>query len=126
MVSWDACCAMSCTDSVSCRYDFIEFIRNGGRRPHAHPDPLTRQGSIELVSEASDPGQTEQQAPSPTHQQAGADPLTPHSNAGGLTPDPINPVLILKASHGQQQYPVGLPPKLPALQTTVCGRPKLA
>ncbi|KAL0037315.1 hypothetical protein WJX79_001603 [Trebouxia sp. C0005] len=31
------------------RYDFIEFIRNGGRRPHAQPDPLTRQGSIELT-----------------------------------------------------------------------------
>ena len=104
---------------VLCRYDFIEFIRNGGRRPHAQPDPLTRQGSIELVSEASDAGQTEQQAPPPTHIHPGADPLQPRDNAEGMARDPMEAALGFKPSDRQQQHQLGLPTKLAPLQTAV-------
>ena len=42
-----------------CRYDFIEFIRNGGRRPHVlPPEGVQRQLSIELSSENSNEGST--------------------------------------------------------------------
>lgn len=101
------------------RYDFIEFIRNGGRRPHAQPDPLTRQGSIELVSEASDAGQTEQQAPPPTHIHPGADPLQLRDNAEGVTRDHMEAALGFKPSDRQQQQQLGLQTKLAPLQTAV-------
>ncbi|KAL3159876.1 hypothetical protein ABBQ38_010274 [Trebouxia sp. C0009 RCD-2024] len=61
------------------RYDFIEFIRNGGRRPQPQPDCLTRQGSIELVSEPSDPGET--QHPPPIPQYAPPGPPKPSTQA---------------------------------------------
>lgn len=102
-----------------CRYDFIEFIRNGGRRPHAQPDPLTRQGSIELVSEASDAGQTEQQPPPPTHVHPKADPLQPHDNAEGMARDHMEAVLGFRPSEAQQQHQLGLQTKLAPLQTAV-------
>ncbi|DBB02881.1 TPA: hypothetical protein ACH3X1_013486 [Trebouxia sp. C0004] len=101
------------------RYDFIEFIRNGGRRPYAHPDPLTRQGSIELVSEASDAGQTEQKPPPPTHIHPGADPLQPHDNAEGMTRDHMEAALGFRPSDGQQQHQLGLQTKLAPLQTAM-------
>ncbi|KAL0020410.1 hypothetical protein WJX77_000240 [Trebouxia sp. C0004] len=103
------------------RYDFIEFIRNGGRRPYAHPDPLTRQGSIELVSEASDAGQTEQKPPPPTHIHPGADPLQPHDNAEGMTRDHMEAALGFRPSDGQQQHQLGLQTKLAPLQTAAGG-----
>ena len=109
---WSECC-------VVCRYDFIEFIRNGGRRPHAQPDPLTRQGSIELVSEASDAGQTEQQPPPPTHIHPGADPLQPRDNAEGMARDHMEAALGVKPSDRRQQHHMGLHTKLAPLQTAV-------
>ena len=109
---WSECCVLS-------RYDFIEFIRNGGRRPHAQPDPLTRQGSIELVSEASDAGQTEQQPQPPTHIHLGADPLQPCDNAEGMARDHMEAALSFKPSGEQQQHGPGLQTKLAPLQTAV-------
>ncbi len=110
---------MSSDSCVMCRYDFIEFIRNGGRRPHAQADPLTRQGSIELVSEASDAGQTEQQPPPPTHIHPGANPLQPRDNAEGMTRDHMEAAHGFKPSDAQQQHQLGLQTKLPPLQTPV-------
>jgi len=114
-----ACSDVWSEHCVLCRYDFIEFIRNGGRRPHAQPDPLTRQGSIELVSEASDAGQTEQQPPPPTHIHPGADPLQPRDNAEGMARDHMEAALGFKPSDGQQQHQLGLQTKLGPLQTAV-------
>ena len=114
-----ACSDVWSEHCVLCRYDFIEFIRNGGRRPHAQPDPLTRQGSIELVSEASDAGQTEQQPPPPTHVHPGADPLQPRDNAEGMTGDHMEAALGFKPSDRQQQHQLGLQTKLAPLQTAV-------
>ena len=98
-----------------CRYDFIEFIRNGGRRPQAHPDPLTRQGSMELVSEASDPGQTHQQPPTP--QDITPAPLWHDSQAASqhAATDPHR-----KASDPQQHQDLLASHKLAPLQTRVC------
>ena len=96
-----------------CRYDFIEFIRNGGRRPQAQPDSLTRQGSIELVSEASDPGQGLQP---PIPGEAGPD--SPQHTASSES-DYTAPQPLPRASDAQHHQLVALP-KLASLQTTVC------
>lgn len=107
-----------CSDSsiLLCRYDFIEFIRNGGRRPQAQPDSLIRQGSIELVSEASDPGQG-QQPPIP-HE---AGPEFAQGEASSES-EYAAPKALLRASDAQQHQLVALP-KLAALQTAVCFLP---
>lgn len=109
-----------------CRYDFIEFIRNGGRRPHAQPEPLTRQGSIELVSEASDPGQAEQPPPPPPSRHQNPDPAPVQFSSPTMNDAHMGAALSSKGSDAHHQ----LPPKLPLLQTAVCqhldhGTPRL-
>lgn len=102
--------------SNSCRYDFIEFIRNGGRRPQPQPDSLTRQGSIELVSEPSDLGQA---LDPPPPQNAGADPPQ-HSSQTVAHQTGSAPDLEASDAAKQQQQQQLIPPlKLAPIQTVV-------
>ena len=97
-----------------CRYDFIEFIRNGGRRPQAQPDSLTQQGSIELVSEASDLSQA-QQPPKPYD--LAADPLQHDCQAAAQHAASEHQ---LKASDAQEHHELVASHKLAHLQASVC------
>lgn len=73
------------------RYDFIEFIRNGGRRPPAHVDHMTRQVSIELSSE---PSSHDPQPQSPSDPSSANSPFASNSPAPGAASDRLQPLDI--------------------------------
>lgn len=113
------------SSGIVSRYDFIEFIRNGGRRPQTQPEPFTRQGSIELVSEASDPDQAEQHTPQQSSPQPPLQPPfepqqpghTPGAILGSPSKDDDGDQSLKPKSWHAQQHGVGAMPKLPPLQT---------